>query len=120
MKFAKQNAYNKQVKDGFDILEYCHPDKHTFPLDGAVATINGAEYPSKINHGFFELFYVLEGTLTIEISGERVVLEAGDMYIIEPEKEHKTSAKYAKFFIVCTPPFKIENCEFTGKDFCSE
>ncbi len=111
MKFAKKDIQTKELQEGLTIDEYCKPD-HPFPIDGAVAHFNNGECSWKTNKGFYELFYVIDGQLTIEHEDEKTMLEKGDMYIIEPDKKHRTFSDKADIFIVCNPPFDVNNVEW--------
>ncbi|MDR1026568.1 MAG: cupin domain-containing protein [Lactobacillus sp.] len=109
MKFELKNAELKKFGN-FEILEY--PNRDKFPLDGAVVKVKNGVYPKKINHGFYELFYVMKGYYDVEIDGNVTRVNEGDMFIIEPEKAHRCTAEHAEMFVVCTPPFDIKNVEF--------
>jgi mannose-6-phosphate isomerase-like protein (cupin superfamily) len=53
-----------------------------------------------------ELFYVLEGGLTIEVDGENVPAPAGTFVMVAPGTAHKfstTSGRSARFLVVVTP-----------------
>jgi len=56
-------------------------------MDGVIVIYENASYPKKTNKGFYELLYVLEGSLTIELPDQVVSLEVGDMFIIQPDVE---------------------------------
>ena len=113
MKFSAQKVL-KQEAFGLQIEEYCEGNENPFPIDCAVVSFRDNEYPCKINHGFFETFFVLEGSCEILFEdGAIVSLHKHDFYIIEPEKKHITRAKFADLMISCTPPFEIKNVEFT-------
>ncbi len=110
MKFSAEQGMHKKAF-GIDIVELCSSN-NPFPIDGAVAYFRNNEYPCKINHGFYEMFYILDGECSIVFEDKVVELKKGDMHVIEPEKKHITQAKYADIFIVCNPPFDIKNVEF--------
>ena len=110
MKFAKENAEIKEAF-GMEIVEYCE-DKNPFPIDCAVVHFRNNQYPWKINHGFYETFFVLEGECIIEFENETFTLSKHDFFVIEPEKKHTSRAKSADVMISCTPPFNIKNIEF--------
>lgn len=116
MKFPMEKGVHKEAF-GIDIIEFCSSDNTSFPLDGAVAYFRNNEYPCKINHGFYEMFYILDGECSVIFEDKIVNLKKGDMHIIEPEKKHLTRAKYADIFIVCNPPFDIKNVEFCEMDY---
>jgi Uncharacterized conserved protein, contains double-stranded beta-helix domain len=93
------------------IDEYCE-GKHSFPIDCAVAHFRNSRYPWKINHGFYETFFVLEGTCTIEFENETITLSKHDFFVIEPERKHASCAEFADVVIHCMPPFDIKNVAF--------
>lgn len=110
MKFSQKNAKIKEVY-GMKIAEYC-AGENPFPIDCAVAHFRNNRYPWKINHGFYETFFVLEGECTIEFKDETVKLSKHDFFVIEPERKHTSKAAFADVMIACSPPFDIKNVEF--------
>jgi mannose-6-phosphate isomerase-like protein (cupin superfamily) len=96
---------------GIEITEYCS-NITNLPIDCAIAKFRNGEYPQKINHNFYEMFYVLDGECFIEFEDERVHLKKHDVFILEPEKKHSIKAAYADILISCTPQFDIKNVEF--------
>lgn len=59
------------------------------------------------------MFFVLDGEAFIEYESHKVEnLKKNDVFIIEPNINHKTSAKKAKLLLVCNPPFNINNVIF--------
>lgn len=114
MKFSKENTETKEAF-GMKIVEYCG-EKNPFPLDCAVVHFRNDQYPWKINHGFYETFFVLEGECTIEFENETVKLSKHDFFVMEPEQKHTSRAKFANVIVMCTPPFDIKNVEFCEKD----
>ena len=112
MKFSAQETLKLEAF-GIQIEEYCKEKENPFPIDCAVIHFRDNEYPCKINHGFLETFFVLEGECEILFEdGSVVQLHKRDFYIIEPEKKHITRAKFADLVVCCTPPFEIRNVEF--------
>ena len=110
MKFPKTDVLVKEAF-GMKIIEYCE-GKNPFPIDCAVVHFRNNQYPWKINHGFYETFFVLEGECTIEFEDETVQLSKHDFFVIEPERKHTSRAEFADVMVACTPPFDIKNVEF--------
>jgi mannose-6-phosphate isomerase-like protein (cupin superfamily) len=110
MKFPLENTVLKSAF-GIDIIEYC-ANHDSFPIDCAIAKFRNGGYPWKINHNFYEMFYVLDGECFIEFEDELIHLKKQDMYIMKPGKKHCIRAKHADILISCTPPFDIKNIEF--------
>ena len=111
MKFSSENAIEKEVF-GIKITEYCNPD-NPFPIDCAVVHFRNNEYPCKINHNFYESFFVLEGQCSITFEDKKVIkLSKYDFFIIEPGKKHISKAEFADVMVCCNPPFDIKNIEF--------
>ena len=110
MKFLQTDALVKEAF-GMKIVEYCE-GKNPFPIDCAVVHFRNNQYPWKINHGFYETFFVLEGECTIEFEDEIVLLSKHDFFVIEPERKHTSKAESADVMVACTPPFDIKNVEF--------
>jgi mannose-6-phosphate isomerase-like protein (cupin superfamily) len=114
MKFPFENAKLKTVF-GIDIVEHC-AENNPFPIDCAIAKFRNGKYPWKINHGFHEMFYVLDGECFIEFEDESIHLKKQDVCIIEMERAHATHAEYADILIACTPSFNANNMEFIDKN----
>ncbi|MDR1208203.1 MAG: cupin domain-containing protein [Holosporales bacterium] len=110
MKFTIEKIVWKNAF-GIDIGEYFSSDNR-LPNDCAIAKIRNGKYPRKINHGFYEMFYILDGECFIDLQDEVIQLKKQDVYVIEPEQAHTTRAEYADVLIFCTPPFDIKNVEF--------
>ncbi len=110
MKFAKADVEIQECF-GMKIDEYC-VGKNPFPLDCVVVHFRNNQYPWKINHGFYEAFFVLEGECTIEFENDTVTLMKHDFFVIEPELKHTSRAKFADVMITRTPAFDIKNVEF--------
>lgn len=112
MKFSYNDAIEKQAF-GIKILEYYNKlSNASYPLDCAIAYFRSNEYPCKINHGFYEMFFIMNGECTIEFVDETINLQKFDMYIIPPERKHSIKAINADVLIICTPPFNPKNVEF--------
>jgi len=109
MKFGYQST---EVKNAFgmDIIEYGVDAR--YPIDCAIAKFRNSEYPWKINVGFYETFFVLDGGCFIEFDDEKITLEKHDFFIIEPNKKHRSYADFADVIINCTPPFDVANVKF--------
>jgi hypothetical protein len=110
MKFPMATATWKEVF-GMKIVEHCIKN-NPFPIDCAVAYFRNDEYPCKINHGFYEMFFVLDGECFVEFEDTIEHLKKQDVLIIEPGKKHITRAEHADILVACTPPFSIKNVEF--------
>ena len=113
MKFARNEAETKEAF-GMKIVEYCE-EKNPFPIDCAVVHFRKSQYPWKINHGFYETFFILDGECTIEFENETVQLSKHDFFVIEPERKHTSRAEFADILVTCTPPFDTKNVEFCEK-----
>lgn len=111
MKFSSQDCVRKECF-GMGILEYCYNSENYTPLDCAVVKFRNNRYPWKINHGFHEAFFILEGECFVEFENETVQLSKHDFFVIEPEKEHTTYAEFADIVVCCTPPFDIKKVTF--------
>jgi len=111
MKFAKEYAQVKSFDNGVTVREYCQGVKD-LPLDGAIAYFDNGVFGPKKNRVFAELFYVLKGTLMIDMDAQTYELAKGDMFIIPPGKAHTIYGIKAKVFIACSPAFDPKNVEF--------
>lgn len=111
MKFSAQDVVKLEAFN-IKITEYCMGKDNPFPIDCAIVHFRNNAYPCKINHGFFEAFFVLEGECEILFEDKTVQLYKHDFHIIEQEKKHITKAKFADLLVCCTPPFKTKNMEF--------
>ena len=62
--------------------------------------------PPLHHHAFDEAFYVLEGELTFEVAGERIVATPGQLAFAPRNVEHtlaNLSDGPARYLLVCTP-----------------
>ena len=99
MKFSTQEVLKLETF-GLQVEEYCEGKENPFPIDCAVVHFWNNEYSCKINHGFFEAFFVLEGECEILFEDETAVpLQKHDFYVIEPEKKHVTKEKFADLVV---------------------
>ena len=117
MKFSSQDCVRKECF-GMEILEYCCNNENRTPLDCAVVKFRNNKYPCKINHGFYESFFILEGECFVEFENETVQLSKHDFFVIEPERKHTTYAKFANIVVCCTPPFDIKKVTFCVLETC--
>lgn len=81
-------------------------------LDGALAmsmliiAANGNSGDNLLTHEGEEVGYVIEGRLTLEINGEKIVLEPGDSFGLKGTTPHRylnESGQTVKFLLVNTP-----------------
>lgn len=59
-----------------------------------------------------ECYYVLKGTIDVEIDGKVEHLEKGSLIMIRPNTNHKawkTSEEDAEILVVCCPPWREED-----------
>lgn len=112
MKYTKSDALEKSISPKLKVYEYCNPP-YQFPIDAAVAFLNG-EFGPKKNKGFTELLYVIEGHVKIILEGIEFHLNVEDVFIIPENKEHSLFGESAKIFISCTPPFHPNNVEMSN------
>lgn len=59
-----------------------------------------------------EVYYVLKGSIDVEIDGKTEHLEKGQMIMIFPNTKHKawkTSEGDAEILVVCSPPWSEED-----------
>jgi mannose-6-phosphate isomerase-like protein (cupin superfamily) len=47
--------------------------------------------PAHVHHELFEVFYVLDGVLTMELHGETITAPAGTFVLVPPETPHRFS-----------------------------
>ena len=108
MKFSSQNCIKKECF-GMKIFEYCCVDNR-LPLDCAVVKFRNNKYPWKINHGFHEAFFILEGECFIEFENETVQLSKHDFFIIEPEKKAYYLCRVCRYCRLLHVSFRCEKC----------
>lgn len=111
MEFLKNKAITKDVGNGITVDEYC-AGSGDLPIDGAVVHYRSGTYPWKKNRDIYELFFVLNGKLTIETEKEKHTLSPNDMFIVQPGIKHTSYAENADVLIVCNPPFDLEKMVF--------
>ncbi len=59
-----------------------------------------------------EVYYVLKGSIDVELDGKTVHLEKDEMIMIFPNTHHKawkTSSEDAKILVACCPPWSEED-----------
>jgi len=62
--------------------------------------------------GLTEVYYVLKGSIAVEIDREVENLERGSLIMISPNTNHKawkTSKEDAEILVVCCPPWSEED-----------
>ncbi len=80
----------------------------------------------KVNHGhkFFEIFYVLEGTITHVYNDKKEILNAGDMRLLRPTDNHNFIRKHGETCshrdIIITSPLFKKCCDFIDPFFFNE
>lgn len=109
MKFSHKDSEIKHITDRIILNEYC-ADGLNLPIDGAYAQINGPFGP-KINKTFTELFFVVAGTLKIEMNNTVHELNSKDLFIVPPNTKHKILGDTCEVFIACTPQFNVNEVE---------
>lgn len=113
MLFLKDNGKINQVAENLEVFEYCNIIESTErEMDGAIAYFKAGSFGPKINKGFTELFFMLEGELVIKLEGETFNLKKDDLFIMPKNKKHILYGYDAKIFISCTPPFDVKKMEF--------
>ncbi len=62
-----------------------------------------------------ERFEILDGTLEVELDGERRTLSAGDAVLIPPRAWHQIRAggEGCRFLCCCAPPYRHEDTYFS-------
>src|SRR3989344_6753983 len=59
-----------------------------------------------------EVYYVLKGSIEVELDGKKEHLVEGQMVMIHPKTHHKawkTSEENAEILVVCNPPWQEED-----------
>lgn len=80
-------------------------------MDFAHVTITGAtkrHYHKRLT----ECYYVLKGSITVEIDGQREHLDEGSLLMIYPNTKHKAekiSKEDAEILVICSPPWSEGN-----------
>jgi len=111
MKYSSEKTEIKHFSNGLVVKEY-HDKTNPFPIDACVVEFKDDGYPWKKNKDFYEMFYIVSGELNIEFENGKIEnLKKDDVFIVEPNILHRSYAKDAKIFIVCNPPFNIDNVE---------
>jgi mannose-6-phosphate isomerase-like protein (cupin superfamily) len=65
-----------------------------------------------------EIYYVLKGSIDMELDGKVEHLEKNSMIMIFPNTKHKarkTSKENAEVFVICCPPWEHDDEVLTGK-----
>lgn len=102
----KDSAQRHNNSDRCTAIEYPMGDKD---INGAVIELGG-RYPDKgrvTNLKCKELVYVISGAGKVVIEGNEVLLNKGDLVLIEPEEKYFFDGKMT-FFAPCTPSWYPE------------
>lgn len=116
-KYKKFSPDNANVKKGFgaEIREYCDRS-NPFPISCALVRYrNSSGFPWKINHAFYESFFVINGECFIELEDETIKLNEGDFFVLAPETAYRSRAEFADVVIECTPPYDDNKVEVLDK-----
>jgi mannose-6-phosphate isomerase-like protein (cupin superfamily) len=114
MKIIEKLAHSES-RYGVQIFRYDFSSLN-LPFDFVFAKFKKAYFPWKKNHGFYELFYVIEGDIEIIFEDDIEFVWARDIYIIKPEVKHSIKSDAAKAILCCSPRFIPENVEFLAKE----
>ena len=92
-------------------------DWQTSPLIHLVSKITTTNDDCLHNHNFFEIFYVLEGSITHVYNGKKEVLEMNDIRLLRPAKDHHefvrtTSTSCMHRDIIISEPLFKKCCDF--------
>lgn len=98
--------------DGIMVSEFKSSKSNAYPIDGAIVEITDASFPTKKYKTFYEMIFVIEGEININIFDKNIILKKDEMFIIPPNVFHTNSAKYARVFVACTPPFNTKEIEY--------
>ncbi len=80
-------------------------------MDFIHVTIDG-ETKRHYHKNLTEAYYVLKGSIVMEIDGEIENLDVGSLIMIYPETHHKawkTSKEDAEILVICCPPWSEED-----------
>jgi mannose-6-phosphate isomerase-like protein (cupin superfamily) len=110
MKIVHKNQTKKfKNSDVCTAVEYPLGDKD---INGAVIELEG-RYPDKgrvVNLKCKELAYVIKGSGKVLVEGKEVVLNEGDMVLIEPGEKYYWEGKMT-MFVPCVPAWYPEQHE---------
>lgn len=114
MKFIPKNkAIARNNSKDCVAIEYSLGDKD---ITGAVIKLNG-RYPDKgmvVNLKCKELAYILKGFGKLIVEGKEVVLQEGDLVLIEPGEKYYWEGKII-MFVPCTPAWYSEQHKIINK-----
>ena len=90
---------NLTTKDDFDGMDFVHV---------TITDRTKKHYHKKLT----ECYYVLKGTIDVEVDGKVESLDIGSLIMIYPNTKHqawKTSKGDAEILVVCCPPWSEED-----------
>jgi len=77
------------------------PEGHRFHAEVSSYRAGKPWASASHSHAFFELLYIIEGQTTVDICGNVIVGEPGDLLIYYPHEEHTETRRPGVFSIVC-------------------
>jgi quercetin dioxygenase-like cupin family protein len=99
---------------------FCGPWNSNVPIP--VGYANTGVQERHRHHQMYEIYLVAQGTSIAEVKGERVVLQAGDMLVVEPGEVHTfvdSSSDYVHF-VIQTPFVKDDKVVEVGNGATAE
>lgn len=90
---------NLTKTEDFEGMDFCHV---------TISDSTKRHYHKKLT----EVYFVLKGSIEVEIEGKKEILEKGSMVMIFPNTEHKArkiGGEDAEILVVCSPPWSEED-----------
>ncbi|QTX33408.1 cupin domain-containing protein [Aminithiophilus ramosus] len=110
--FSPADGRAYRTLDASSIVEIFHPDVAAgLPYSLAEATVAPGETTIiHLHRGTFEIYYVLEGSGTMEVEGWSRPLSVDEAVLIPPESRHRIAAgeKGLRFLCICSPGYRHE------------
>lgn len=96
--------------DASSVVELFHPDAIAgLPCSLAEATVGPGEATiAHLHRGTTEIYYVLEGSATMEVAGRQEPLAAGEAVLIPADSPHHLTAGFegCRFLCFCSPAYR--------------
>ncbi|NOX19956.1 MAG: cupin domain-containing protein [Nitrospirae bacterium] len=110
------------TKDGSEIRELMHPDKHGNKQQSLAEAIIPVGSKTKLHrhNRSEEIYHITSGTGLMILGNEKFVIQAGDTICIPPGTPHQvqnTGNTLLKILCCCSPPYSHSDTELLQEDF---
>ena len=95
MAFAKFSDYFEQLDQPWNPICVDHVNGNDLMVGKALGS-----YPWHVHDNSDDVFIVLQGSITIQLRDQDIVLNQGEMYVVPQGVEHRPVAQEAAYFLL--------------------